>query len=78
MGEPAILERLAKDGAYLSQFVTGTGNGGLTAHPGGDRWRWESRIFGSAYDDVPARQGRAVPEAQAACCFAKRSVPTSA
>ncbi|WP_406319892.1 DUF3626 domain-containing protein [Streptosporangium sp. NBC_01639] len=31
----------------------------MTAHPGGDRWRWESRIFGSAYDDVSARQGRA-------------------
>ena len=28
-------------------------NGGLTAHPGGDRWRWESRIFGGAYDDSP-------------------------
>ncbi|MDF2711506.1 MAG: hypothetical protein K0R62_7158 [Nonomuraea muscovyensis] len=57
MGELAILERLAKDGAYFSQFVTGTGNGGLTAHSGGDRWRGESRIFGSAYDDVPARRG---------------------
>ncbi len=27
-------------------------NGGLTAHSGGDRWRWESRIFGGAYDDA--------------------------
>ncbi|WP_248502207.1 DUF3626 domain-containing protein [Streptomyces sp. D2-8] len=45
-----ILTALARDGAYHSQFVTGTGNGGLTAHPGGDRWRWESRIFGGAYD----------------------------
>ncbi|MFD4505259.1 DUF3626 domain-containing protein [Streptomyces sp. NPDC058457] len=47
-----ILEALARDGAYHSQFVTGTSNGGLTAHPGGDRWRWESRIFGGAYDDA--------------------------
>ncbi|MFF8905784.1 DUF3626 domain-containing protein [Streptomyces olivaceoviridis] len=47
-----ILESLARDGAYHSQFVTGTGNGGLTAHPGGDRTRWESRIFGGAYDDA--------------------------
>jgi hypothetical protein len=39
---------------YRSQFETGTSNGGLTAHPGGDRWRWESRIFGGAYDDGPA------------------------
>ncbi|MFF0011156.1 DUF3626 domain-containing protein [Streptomyces sp. NPDC005374] len=47
-----VLEALAQDGAYHSQFVTGTSNGGLTAHPGGDRWRWESRIFGGAYDDA--------------------------
>ncbi|MER7915989.1 MULTISPECIES: DUF3626 domain-containing protein [unclassified Streptomyces] len=47
-----ILASLARDGVYHSQFVTGTGNGGLTAHPGGDRWRWESRIFGGAYDDA--------------------------
>ncbi|MFE3168763.1 DUF3626 domain-containing protein [Streptomyces sp. NPDC059224] len=47
-----ILEALARDGAYHSQFVTGTSNGGLTAHPGGDRWRWESRIFGGTYDDA--------------------------
>ncbi|MFC9280768.1 DUF3626 domain-containing protein [Streptomyces collinus] len=47
-----ILAALARDGAYHSQFVTGTSNGGLTAHAGGDRWRWESRIFGGAYDDA--------------------------
>ncbi|MQY34102.1 hypothetical protein SRB17_20680 [Streptomyces sp. RB17] len=50
-GRP-ILAALARDGAYHSQFVTGTSNGGLTAHPGGDRTRWESRIFGGAYDDA--------------------------
>ncbi|MFI0975831.1 DUF3626 domain-containing protein [Streptomyces sp. NPDC021093] len=54
-GQP-ILEKLADDGTYLSQFVTGTSNGGLTARPGGDRWRWESRIFGGAYDRAPARE----------------------
>ncbi|AZP21938.1 DUF3626 domain-containing protein [Streptomyces aquilus] len=47
-----ILEALLRDGTYHSQFVTGTSNGGLTAHPGGDRWRWESRIFGGAYDEA--------------------------
>jgi len=51
-GEP-ILRRLASDGVYRSQFETGTSNGGLTAHPGGDRWRWESRLFGGAYDGAP-------------------------
>ena len=49
-----ILERMARDRVYRSQFETRVSNGGLTAHPGGDRWRWESRIFGAAYDDGPA------------------------
>ncbi|MFC4036776.1 DUF3626 domain-containing protein [Streptomyces polygonati] len=53
-GDRHILTALAADGVYRSQFVTGTSNGGLTAHPGGDRWRWESRIFGGAYDEAPA------------------------
>jgi hypothetical protein len=49
-----ILGAIAETGTYLSQFVTGTSNGGLTAHPGGDRWRWEESMFGGAYDDAPA------------------------
>ncbi|BFU44367.1 DUF3626 domain-containing protein [Krasilnikovia sp. MM14-A1004] len=53
-GDAPILAALAADGVYVSQFVTGTSNGGLTAYPGGDRWRWESRIFGGAYDTAPA------------------------
>ena len=47
---------MAADGVYYSQFVTRVGNGGLTAHWGGDRWRWESRIFGGAYDAAEARE----------------------
>lgn len=54
VGGRPILERMAADGVYCSQFVTRVSNGGLTAHPGGDRWRWESRIFGGAYDDAAA------------------------
>ncbi|MFC1416263.1 DUF3626 domain-containing protein [Streptacidiphilus cavernicola] len=50
----AILDAMAEDGAYRSQFATGTSNGGLTAHPGGDRWLWESRIFGGVYDTADA------------------------
>lgn len=53
VGDRLVIEALADDGRYRSQFETGTSNGGLTAHPGGDRWRWESRIFGGAYDDAP-------------------------
>lgn len=51
-----VVPALADSGAYVSQFVTGTGNGGLTAFPGGDRWRWESRMFGGAYDDAPPHE----------------------
>ncbi|RCK69484.1 DUF3626 domain-containing protein [Desertihabitans brevis] len=47
-----LLAVLARTGRYRSQFETGTSNGGLTAHPGGDRWRWEQRMFGHAYDDA--------------------------
>lgn len=54
VAEMPILERMARDGVYRSQFETGTSNGGLTAHPGGERRRWESRIFAGAYDEVPA------------------------
>ncbi|MFF5516511.1 DUF3626 domain-containing protein [Streptomyces coeruleorubidus] len=55
-GGVPILVALARDGAYHSQFVTGTSNGGLTARPGGDRWHWESRIFGGAYDEAAAHE----------------------
>lgn len=52
-GAHTVLERMAVEGVYRSQFVTGTSNGGLTAFEGGDRWRWESRMFGGAYDRGP-------------------------
>ncbi len=55
-GGARVIEALAADGVYRSQFETGTSNGGLTAHPGGDRWRWESRIFGGRYDGAPPGQ----------------------
>lgn len=52
-----VLERVLRERRYASQFVTGTGNGGLTATPGGRRWDWEHRIFGGVYDaaDPPER-----------------------
>ena len=49
-----VLDAMASSGLYLSQFETGTSNGGLTAHPGGDRWRWESRLFNGRYDTTSA------------------------
>ena len=54
-GAGTVLEQLAVDGVYRSQFETGTSNGGLSARPGGQRWRWESRLFGGAYDAAPPR-----------------------
>lgn len=55
-GDGTVVEALARDGVYRSQWETGTSNGGLTAHPGGDRWRWESRLFAGRYDDGPASE----------------------
>lgn len=49
-----VIESMSTDGCYRSQFSTGILNGGLTAVAGGDRWRWESRLFGGRYDDGPA------------------------
>jgi hypothetical protein len=50
-GRPILLS-MAGDGVYRSQFETRMSNGGLTAFPGGDRWLWESRIFGGWYNGV--------------------------
>lgn len=49
-----VIESMAATGCYRSQFATGISNGGLTAFPGGDRWRWESRLFSGRYDEGPA------------------------
>lgn len=52
-GDGMVIESMAADGHYRSQFATGISNGGLTAFPGGDRWRWESRLFSGRYDEGP-------------------------
>jgi len=49
-----VIEAMRRAGRYRSQFETGTSNGGLTAHIGGDRWQWESRLFNGRYDSRPA------------------------
>lgn len=51
-----VIESIARDGVYRSQFETGTSNGGLTAYEGGDRWRWESRLFAGRYDRSDPRE----------------------
>lgn len=52
-GARTVIESIAADGVYRSQFATGISNGGLTAYRGGDRWEWESRLFAGRYDDQP-------------------------
>ena len=49
-----MIDAMASSGRYFSQFLTGTSNGGVTAHPGGDRWRWENRLFHGRYDRMSA------------------------
>ncbi|MBG9791326.1 hypothetical protein ABD76_01745 [Paenibacillus dendritiformis] len=44
-----VVEGLLRDGAYRSQFETGMTSASPTAYPGGDRDRWERRLFGGAY-----------------------------
>ncbi|WP_433084398.1 DUF3626 domain-containing protein [Dactylosporangium sp. CA-052675] len=48
-GGRTVIGGLLADGRFRSQFETGISNGGLTAFPGGDRDRWEERMFGGAY-----------------------------
>jgi hypothetical protein len=50
----SVIDLIAAQGSYRSQYETSTSSGGLTAHRGGDRWNWESRIFGTAYDEEEA------------------------
>ena len=49
-------EALLEEGVYRSQLETRISGGGLTAHPGGDRDRWERDLFGGAYDEAPAAE----------------------
>jgi hypothetical protein len=53
-GDGLVIEAMAVDGGYHSQFVTGASNGLLAAVEGSARWRWESRLFGGRYDGRPA------------------------
>jgi hypothetical protein len=49
-GDRSVAAALLDEGIYRSQFETGISNGGLSAHPGGARHRWETQIFGDAYE----------------------------
>jgi Protein of unknown function (DUF3626) len=51
----SVAGALLQEGVYRSQFETRISSGGLTAHPGGDRDRWEERMFGGAYQAAGVR-----------------------
>ena len=44
-----IMENLLEQGQYLSQFRTGTTNGGTGIHEGGNRFTWEQNMFFNIY-----------------------------
>ncbi|WP_397335028.1 DUF3626 domain-containing protein [Paenibacillus thiaminolyticus] len=51
-----VVDGLLRDGVYRCQFETGVTSASLTAYPGGDRDRWERRLFGrlsSGRDSTP-------------------------
>lgn len=48
-GGSLVVDGLLRDGVYRSQFETGVTSASPTAYPGGDRDRWERRLFGGAY-----------------------------
>jgi hypothetical protein len=51
-GDGTVIEAIVSSGVYRSQFETGISNGGLTAHAGGARWRWENQLFTGRYDSA--------------------------
>ncbi len=53
----SVARALAEEGVYRSQFETGISNGGLTAHPGGDRDVWERALFAGAYQAAGVATG---------------------
>ncbi|MFZ2502402.1 MAG: DUF3626 domain-containing protein, partial [Nocardioides sp.] len=55
-GDRLVIESIARDGRYRSQFETRISNGGVTAHPGGARWEWEHRLFNGRYDAAPPEE----------------------
>ena len=44
-----VAQALLEQGIYRNQFVTKMSSGGETAYSGGERDRWEDKLFGGAY-----------------------------
>jgi hypothetical protein len=50
----SVTDGLLREGLYRSQFETGVTNGSPTAFSGGERDRWEERLFAGAYQSLGA------------------------
>ncbi len=50
----SVTEGLLREGLYRNQFETGVTNGSPTAFSGGERDRWEERLFAGAYQSLGA------------------------
>ena len=48
---------LYQDRLIRNQFESGISNGGLSAMPGGERYRWEEEMFGGAYSQASVQPG---------------------
>lgn len=48
----SVVEGLLTEGLYRNQFETGVTNGSPTAFSGGERDRWEERLFAGAYQSL--------------------------
>ncbi len=51
----SVAQTLDDEGVYRSQFENDISNGGLSAHPGGDRDTWERSLFAGAYQPPGVR-----------------------
>ncbi len=56
VGGRMVMEHLATQGRYRSQFETGISNGSYSPTVGGQRWQWEHDWFGGAYDQAPVSE----------------------
>ncbi len=77
-----VAQALLEQGTYRNQFVTQMSSGGETAYTGGDRDKWEEKLFGGAYhinetsDDERPKYGALDlmlhpdgPSPRFGCCF---------
>jgi hypothetical protein len=50
--QKSVARALLDEGLYRNQFETRISNGSVSAHPGGERDRWEKALYGGAYHET--------------------------